>query len=120
MLARLRLPCLGGAARWLSGRGGGGKPRINELQTVKDVLLAHRGRKDTMQSADLSTCWNKMGKLVRQDPAERSWLRTELRRRAAPLERPSGFLRSTFECEFEKRVKEHGPYDNATAFLTTI
>ena len=82
MLARLRLPCLGGAARRLSGRGGGGKPRIYELQTVKDVLLAHRGRQDTMQPANLSACWNRMGKLVRQDRAERSWLRTELRRSA--------------------------------------
>ena len=36
-----------------------------------------------MQPANLSACWNKLGKLVRQDRAERSWLRTELRHSAA-------------------------------------
>ena len=75
--------------RWLSAVAarGGSVPRIGELRTAYDVLQAHKRHALQMGPMDVSSCWNTLGKLVRQRAEEREWMKAELRRGAtlAPL-----------------------------------
>ena len=68
--------------RWLSAvvARGGSVPRIGELRTAYDVLQAHERHALQMGPMDVSSCWNTLGKLVRQRAEEREWMRAELRR----------------------------------------
>ena len=54
-----------------------GVPRIGQLVTVRQVVDAHAKHSDRYRPPDYGASWNTLGKLVRQQPAERRALRAE-------------------------------------------
>ena len=54
-----------------------GVPRIGQLLTVRQVVDAHAKHSDRYRPPDYGASWNTLGKLVRQQAAERRALRAE-------------------------------------------
>ena len=88
-LGRLRgslvAPALGGVAR-LTTTSGGRLPPIPKLRTVIEVLSVHEQHARSMRPKDLSSCWNRLAKLVKSDEQQRKWLRDRLRREPTLLQ----------------------------------
>ena len=88
-LGRLRgslvAPALGGVAR-LTTTSGGRLPPIPKLRTVIEVLSVHEQHARSMRPKDLSSCWNRLAKLVKSDAQQRKWLRDRLRREPTLLQ----------------------------------
>ena len=55
-----------------------GVPNIIEIETVDGILQVHEKHAHTMSPGEVSTCWNTLGKLVRNE-GQRCWLDEELR-----------------------------------------
>ena len=66
-----RLGCRGG------GRAASGVPRIGQLLTVRQVVDAHAKHRARYRPPDYCASWNTLGKLVREQAAERRALRAQ-------------------------------------------